>query len=402
MSRQLTEQEVDELYKLKESDIDMNLMKSYFAVKHGQTEPRFHTNDYFMLPRNAFYNSETIKTTIGRFIVNKFVMPVEALVKLGYQNETLNVKKLEGLELKLGTMMLNNEITTIDYMKFLDNGEWITMGCAYFLMPSMDYNMIRPIPEVTKRRDELFLKYSKELKDGDPDAIALIEKELLKFSNQKLSDEANPGRSFFESGEFKMVNYKKNSIMVGAVEDTATGKLRVVKNSYADGIDKDEYSKTTALTILGGYSRGVSTQDGGYSTKKYNAAMQASVLDVPDSDCHTMKYLEITIHPELKDMYLYRYILDDDNKTKLILLDNSNINKYVGKSVKMRSPMYCNNKDKICNKCAGELFYKMGTLNVGLLAASLSGNLMNKSMKAMHDASINFKLIKPEDFINEI
>ena len=38
--------------------------------------------------------------------------------------------------------------------------------------------------------------------------------------------------------------------------------------------------------------------------------------------------------------------------------------------------------EKICSKCAGELFYRIGIKNAGLLTSTFSGSLMNLNMKA--------------------
>jgi len=61
--------------------------------------------------------------------------------------------------------------------------------------------------------------------------------------------------------------------------------------------------------------------------------------------------------------YLYRYIVEND---KLVCLTPDIISNYIGKTVRMRSPMYCIDKKCICNKCAGDNFYKLDKKNIGL------------------------------------
>lgn len=103
-------------------------------------------------------------------------------------------------------------------------------------------------------------------------------------------------------------------------------------------------------------------------------------------------------------MFLYRYILDpsspEKDKNGLVMLTKENIKKYLNKPLKMRSPLYCKTR-KICNKCAGEQFYKMGVENAGLYTFSLSGKLMNLSMKKFHDSSVKFNKINIENFIKK-
>jgi hypothetical protein len=69
MKRKLTLQETEALLKLTEDDIDMNLLRNFFAVRMGQDNPRFNTFDTFRLPpKDRLYNKESIETTIGRYI----------------------------------------------------------------------------------------------------------------------------------------------------------------------------------------------------------------------------------------------------------------------------------------------------------------------------------------------
>ena len=95
------------------------------------------------------------------------------------------------------------------------------------------------------------------------------------------------------------------------------------------------------------------------------------------------------------DLFKYRYILDSD---KLIYLEDSNKDKYMNKLLKFRSPLFCQG-DKICNKCAGELYYKLGIMNVGLVANNIGSVIMNKALKQFHDLSIKLKEINIDDFI---
>lgn len=86
--------------------------------------------------------------------------------------------------------------------------------------------------------------------------------------------------------------------------------------------------------------------------KKLSAVGQTISQGEKDSDCGTKKVLELEVTNHNSDLILYRYIIERGRK---VLLTKENIDNYIGKTVKMRSPMYCTN-DKICNICAGELY----------------------------------------------
>jgi hypothetical protein len=262
----------------------------------------------------------------------------------------------------------------------------------------MDYDINVPIPAVMKRKEELFELYQKEIKDGDPNAVSKIEEELLALSKKLIKEKGNDGYDFFESGAFVFDNnYKKTSIMGGVMENPYTKKLDVLKSNYMDGITKEEFPLFANSTIAGGYARGVETQKAGYETKKINNAVQTVILDDKGSDCGTTQYLKTTISDGMSSMFLYRYILVGG---KEVMLDEANISQYINKEVSMRSPLFCKS-EQICNKCAGELYYKIGIKNAGLLSSTMSGSIMNLALKKTHDQTIRFNKIKISDYIQK-
>jgi hypothetical protein len=398
LKRKLTQAETREVLSLKDTDINMKLLKDYFAVSLKQKEPRYNTTDTLMLPKGTLNNEEMIETTIGRYIFNLYVLPQRYLNKFGYQNVEYNTGNIKTLESRMDYMLMEDQLDTKEFAQFLDRAEWLTMGTAYFLSPTMNYDINVPIPEVMKRKEELFNQYKEEIAKGDPNVAELIERELVDMAKKILKEKGNEAYDFFLSGEFDFGNnYKKTSIFGGALENPYTKKLSILKSNYIDGISKDEFHHFANLTIIGGYSRNVETQKGGYETKKINNATQVITLDERESDCGTTQYLKVTIPESMKSMFINRWVLDG---SKLVLLDENNISKFVGKETQMRSPLLCKTA-KICGKCAGESFYKLGITNAGLLSTTLSGNLMNMSMKKFHNTSLKFSKINVDNFIKE-
>ena len=131
--------------------------------------------------------------------------------------------------------------------------------------------------------------------------------------------------------------------------------------------------------------KAVGTQVAGYLSKQLTAAMQSVVLDVAGSDCGTKGSLKILFTPDLKNDLVYRYIVEG---SKLVFIDDDNVDKYIGKEIKLRSPMYCIGK-KLCNKCAGDMYYKLGLTNIGLTATKVSSSLLNLSQKSFHDSTVS-------------
>ena len=119
------------------------------------------------------------------------------------------------------------------------------------------------------------------------------------------------------------------------------------------------------------------------------------MLDKKNSDCGTHGYKELALTKDNYKLFLYRYIVIGE---KLVLLDNEQIHKYIGRTVKLRSPLYCTS-NKICSKCAGELFYKLGIENIGLTTTKVSSTLMNKSLKKFHDVSLKLHTVDLNDVV---
>jgi hypothetical protein len=111
------------------------------------------------------------------------------------------------------------------------------------------------------------------------------------------------------------------------------------------------------------------------------AAFQTVVLDKPKSDCGTKVTLKIKLTKENYKMFLYRNIKVGSS---IINLTDDVISKYINSYINLYDPTYCIG-DKICNKCAGNLYYKLGITNIGLTTSKLCSSIMNKGLKKKHD-----------------
>ena len=89
---------------------------------------------------------------------------------------------------------------------------------------------------------------------------------------------------------------------------------------------------------------------------------------------------------------MYSYIVDGSN---LVELTTDNMNKYLNKTVKLRYTSLCEYKNGFCNKCAGNLYYRIGIQNIGITTPQLMSKLKNISMKAFHDSVATFYEMDP-------
>lgn len=61
--------------------------------------------------------------------------------------------------------------------------------------------------------------------------------------------------------------------------------------------------------------------------------------------------------------------------------------------------MFCQG-DKICNVCAGELYYQMGIENIGLISNIIGSSITTLALKQFHDTSIKLQEIDVFNYID--
>ena len=114
------------------------------------------------------------------------------------------------------------------------------------------------------------------------------------------------------------------------------------------------------------------------------------------SDCGTTRHITMDITKDNIDSVMYSYVINSNGKLEEINSDNRD--KFIGKRVKLRFSSMCEYKKEygyICNKCAGNLFYRLGITNVGAATPQIPSKLKLLSMKLFHDDQLNFIEMDP-------
>ena len=102
------------------------------------------------------------------------------------------------------------------------------------------------------------------------------------------------------------------------------------------------------------------------------------------------------ISEEVADNYIDRIVIDDKNNR--VILDKQNIDKFVGKPIKLVSQFACRHTDGICEHCAGYgedmlIKYMPPDIHIGLLSSSkVSSVVSQKILSAKHLVSTSSKL----------
>ena len=384
----INEKDKEYFLSLQAKDITIDLLTELFGDsydrKTGQEKKsKFKTTEKVKLKAGECMNKSDIETTVGRIIYNKAVIQPAFNDKFGFINSEISSKGLDALEEMLSQALLDDKITVEEMYVYLDKTQWLGANLTHVLAPSFTMNTLKPIKEITDERDKLIAKNKDRIEKGDVLVTVDIENQLTAKAKEKLKND--PGMDLFNSGargKFEN-NYKKTSIMMGTTYNPVEGKFELVANNYMEGIDKEHMHLQGNAIIAGAFPKAIGTADSGYLFKQLVATFQTVVLDKRGSDCGSKGTLEIKITKANADRLVYRYIKEGN---KLIVLTPEVMKSYMGKTVQMRSPMYCTS-EKLCNCCAGDIFYKMNIENVGLITAQISSDILNASMKKFHDSN---------------
>lgn len=365
------------------------------------TEPYFNTKDSFTLLPGEYINKEAVTTHVGIFLFNKLVVEdilPDTVIPNGYFNEIVSDKVFKSLTGKISAALMAKKITIEDNLiPFLKAYEFYSMKLSTVFCPSYTMAMIRPDPEVRAYKEKLI----KENPPTSVTAMAKIEDLTVEMAAKKL--EKDPGMLLYKSGARGSFDndYKMMNICIGPIPNPITGEFEFVESALLDGIKKNEIASAANILVNSEYPKAVGTQVGGYMTKQFNAVYQSIQCGDHGTDCGTKEGLEIYLEHETAKLYLLQYIIGPDGK--LILLTDDNINQYIGKRVKFRSPMYClgvkGDDSKKCNKCMGERYYIYKIKNVGITNNTLTNDLVNKNMKKRHNGKVKLNRLDPKKLL---
>lgn len=393
----LLEIEPDEIGRTMLADLFADTVDATAGPVGGKRKSTYNTWDTFIVPANYFYEGQPeIQSTIGRFVFNKFVLMSNGIIShLGYIDSIMNKGSLGNLDNSIGTLYLENNIDRKQFNSYLDHRDTLGYWLNGMLAHTISERMLKPLPEIQKKKAELCKKYEKEIAAGDIDIMTQICDELVAYAKDILKDD--PGMDLYLSGDLDFGNnYKNNSIIKGAVMNQLTGEFDFIETSFMDGIAIKDIPAHANSILSAQYPASIATKDAGYMGKKLLALLQMMGVDEPGTDCGTKNLIPVLITNENKNDLVYSYI--DNGSGQEIMLTKENVKSYIGKRMMMRSPMSCLNP-KICSKCASKLFYLLEADEAGLYATQISHTALNLGLKAKHNSLVELYTFNPEDMI---
>lgn len=395
-------EEIRYLLSLTEDDLltQATVMK-LFADFTGKGSPKYNPYDTITIPPGSYQlsskgkNKKPIDTTVGLLVFNRVFIESDLNDLFGYINKTITAGGMEDLIKELGYAIMEDDID-VEVLARLDMKTQYYMQFVSILAPGSTEELLLINKTIEKKKMELIDKYKERLVAGDANAMTEIENELIAYCKEILAEDESI--DIFESGaRSKWGNQFKNMFIArGAAQDPDPDKgYNIILSSYMDGIKKEEYAALANTLVAGPYKRAKKTEVGGHWEKLFLSATQHIVLKEQGSDCGTKDTITVTLNKEELNDYMYSFIVEG---SKLVELNRKNRDKYKGKTVKIRFSSLCKCKDGICNKCFGNMPYRLYTddvnkesiKNIGCATPQLGSRIKNIYMKAFHDGVVRF------------
>lgn len=202
---------------------------------------------------------------------------------------------------------------------------------------------------------------------------------------------------YMQAGTLKSNQIPQFLIAYGPRSDVDdTMKRHIVGQSSFSGLRTVEDFAIESLSAKKSiyFSRDVIRQSQ-YSGRKMRLAC-AEIQHIYPGSCGSQGWMPYVIGEEVADNYIDRIIIDD--KGNRVILDKQNIDKFVGRQIKLVSQFACRHTDGICEHCAGYgedmlIKYMPPDIHIGLLSSSkVSSVVSQKILSAKHLVSTSSKM----------
>ena len=362
------------------------------------TKPIFTVNDMLTVDNSFLPNiTGTKETNIGILIMNFLITSYSLNNKVSYINKKFNMKTIE--KDFIVKYLTNNEMSTTgisisEYHTYLDIVLYIDSFSKVLSVSASEKALIAPTG--IKEFKIKLIKYYKDTYGehvfDDPKIVAEYEDKLKDFDTAFTKGDVADGRVI--SGKVKNAARKRLYLSFG-LGNRFSNDSKVLLRSLDEGMVKDPEILASMFndSRAGSYGRGVETQYGGVTAKDSLRATSDTL--VIDTDCGSTITIPRMITDVNKQVMIGRYFIEGG---KLNKITNDNIEKYLNKTIQMRTGLACKTAPNFCTKCLGEGIkdYKNG---ISLLASGLGGSILSIALKKFHNSGLSLTTFKIEDVL---
>ncbi len=293
----------------------------------------------------------------------------------------------------------------VDFMWYY----WLLMNAGFQLSsqyPSSLDNSAFSIPkEFRDKRDKIVLDYN-----NDKLNLVQLDNAFTELTKEIIQDFKKRGitvSDIIDSGAAGTVDSIRQMVVgLGITINTKKEVTDVIGNSLSEGQTQTQYFNQASHAIQALYSKSADTAIPGFAGRKLSTIMEHIKLSAT-KDCGSTNGLTIKIKNKDwhwavigKFMFVDKSLINRTGIKEITSTDN-----IVGKSIKLRSPLYCKAKDGICETCLNKQWVENLHLgagaNIGLLSSTgITGALTSLTLKKSHTGILLDK--KQINLLNEI
>lgn len=384
----------DGLYAVMKTDGNLEPVK---IVDYKRDNPLFIPVEEIEVDSSVMSNITEKTTTVGRLIRNAIIVPKYLESKIPYINKNISPRGMEeiiAVRVKNENETKNKDSISVQDMILMINNMNFLDSLGTILVSAATPKSVTKAPGVDKFVKKLVEEAGDDIRD--PVKLVEIENKVRAYDKEYLKDDPVANLTFgskAEIGRFKM--YGMYGSGLDFVHDRSNDTL--VIDPIGDGMNPDpnEIPKYFNDLRYASFSRGDNTALAGSIYKELQRAL--NTIKVTPTPCNTNQGVVKVMTPQEAKYSVGRFI-KDGNKWK-VLSSVDEVKALLGKTVEMRSPRFCKEKDGICYACMSARYKKLSN-GVSNMAADISSTLLNMFLKLMHGTKTVLIKIDKNDLIN--
>lgn len=337
--------------------------------------------------------TEDMNTTIGRLILNHIAISNNFGDKVPYMNKEIDPSTVEKT---ITPLIMNDTISIKEYLNFVDSVYYLC-GLGRIFNLSATPKTVVPPAGINKFKKEVKAEFDKKYgKEWTKDRTRMIEfqDKLKTLDKEWLKDDPTNGKLL--GSKIKDNARVKMFLTIGPEVgfDKKSGKATMIENSLMESFPegREELAAIFNSSRAGSFDRGHETQKGGAVAKSILRASSSIVIE--DKDCGTKLGKEVYVGADNFNSFKGRYYLKDGRTVKI-----EEPEKLIGKTILLRSPMYCNTPGaNFCAICLGEGM-SMNKNGISAELLDISKTLILSALKSMHNSMLKTTNINISEMI---
>lgn len=349
---------------------------------------------------------QPLDTTYGNVMANQIMLIRPFYNKIPFMAGRISTKKIEEIiaqrlqerpaenaiaeaQVYDNSDPLKEPLYVDEYLKFCD-GAFSLVAYTQLFTPADTRKTMTAPPGLKEYRDKLIAENQGRLHDRA--VVADIAKKLQEYDKAYLKGDR--GEDFLTSSKSREIVRPRLFLMYGAetgIEEKVDVDL--IERSLTEGWDIEKFPSMNNALRAGSFNRGKQTELGGEAVKDLFRA--SGNLKISSPDCGSIVGLPSFFKKEDGARIIgFSAIEDNGGITKIT---KENVNEYVDKPIRLRSPMTCKNSHTdYCSVCLGDRLANNPT-GLSMAVADYGSAFLDIYMSAAHSKGIQVARLNIKD-----